>query len=184
MKGWRLKVKKQWRLGHGGEGDEVCCWAYSVLQLIIACRKGGTSIEDLAEKFPDMIIKVVTCLLSSTMSCFKRYSFYLQRTDCLRVFCSGPFPIDVFKGITDEDAAKVVDGLAPTVADKNVSIEQVKKLYKLFCECDCTLLEINPIAETSDKQLVAADAKLNFDDNAAFRQKEIFAFHDPEDLLE
>ncbi|KAG5514623.1 hypothetical protein RHGRI_035876 [Rhododendron griersonianum] len=115
--------------------------------LIIACRKGGTSIEDLAEKFPDMIIKVV--------------------------------PIDVFKGITDEDAAKVVDGLAPKVADRNDSIEQVKKLYKLFCECDCTMLEINPIAETSDKQLVAADAKLNFDDNAAYRQKEIFALRDP-----
>lgn len=114
--------------------------------LIIACKKGGTSIEDLAEKFPDLIIKV---------------------------------PIDVFKGITDEDAAKVVDGLAPKVADRSNSIEQVKKLYKLFCECDCTLLEINPIAETSDKQLVAADAKLNFDDNAAFRQKEIFALRDP-----
>nr|GMD61066.1 succinyl-coa ligase [adp-forming] subunit beta, mitochondrial [Ipomoea batatas]GMD66889.1 succinyl-coa ligase [adp-forming] subunit beta, mitochondrial [Ipomoea batatas] len=86
--------------------------------LIIACRKGGTSIEDLAEKFPDMIIKV---------------------------------PIDVFKGITDEDAAKVVDGLAP---------------------------KINPLAETSDKKLVAADAKMNFDDNAAYRQKEIFALRD------
>uniref|UniRef100_A0A2P2M8Q1 Succinate--CoA ligase [ADP-forming] subunit beta, mitochondrial n=1 Tax=Rhizophora mucronata TaxID=61149 RepID=A0A2P2M8Q1_RHIMU len=114
--------------------------------LIIACKKGGTSIEDLAEKFPDLIIKV---------------------------------PIDVFKGITDEDAAKVVDGLAPTVADRKDSIEQVKKLYKLFCDSDCTLLEINPIAETSDNQLVAADAKLNFDDNAAFRQKEIFALRDP-----
>ncbi|CAD5164239.1 unnamed protein product [Musa acuminata subsp. malaccensis] len=114
--------------------------------LIIACRKGGTSIEDLAEKFPDMIIKV---------------------------------PIDVFKGITDEDAAKVVDGLAPKGADRSASIEQVKKLYQLFCESDCTLLEINPIAETSDNQLVAADAKLNFDDNAAFRQKEIFALRDP-----
>lgn len=114
--------------------------------IIIACRKGGTSIEDLAEKFPDMIVKV---------------------------------PIDVFKGITDEDAAKVVDGLALTVADRKDSIEQVKKLYDLFCKCDCTLLEINPIAETSDKQLVAADAKLNFDDNAAFRQKEIFTLRDP-----
>ncbi|XP_059300832.1 succinate--CoA ligase [ADP-forming] subunit beta, mitochondrial [Lycium ferocissimum] len=113
--------------------------------LIIACRKGGTSIEDLAEKFPDMIIKV---------------------------------PIDVFKGITDEDAAKVVDGLAPKVADRNDSIEQVKKLYKLFCETDCTMLEINPLAETSDNKLVAADAKLNFDDNAAYRQKEIFALRD------
>ncbi|KAG6481633.1 hypothetical protein ZIOFF_058237 [Zingiber officinale] len=115
-------------------------------QIIIACKKGGTSIEDLAEKFPDMIIKV---------------------------------PIDVFKGITDEDAAKVVDGLAPTVADRSASIEQVKKLYQLFCECDCTLLEINPIAETADKQLVAADAKLNFDDNASFRHKEIFELRDP-----
>lgn len=114
--------------------------------LIIACAKGGTSIEDLAEKFPDQIIKV---------------------------------PVDVFTGITDEDAAKVVDGLAPKVADRSSSIDQVKKLYKLFSETDCTLLEINPLAETSDNLLVAADAKLNFDDNAAFRQKEIFALRDP-----
>ncbi|KAL4337091.1 hypothetical protein S245_039789 [Arachis hypogaea] len=113
--------------------------------LVIACSKGGTSIEDLAEKFPDMIIKV---------------------------------PIDVFKGITDEDAAKVVDGLAPKGADKNKSIEQVKNLYNLFRKTDCTLLEINPLAETADNQLVAADAKMNFDDNAAYRQKEIFALRD------
>lgn len=54
-------------------------------------------------------------------------------------------PIDVFKGITDEDAAKVVDGLAPKLADRNDSIEQVKKLYKLFCECDCTMLEVKEV---------------------------------------
>lgn len=113
--------------------------------LIIACKKGGTSIEDLAERFPDMIIKV---------------------------------PVDVFEGLTDEDAAKVVDGLAPKVADRNQSIEQVKNLYKLFVDSDCTLLEINPMAETADNQLVAADAKLNFDDNAAYRQKEIFKLRD------
>ncbi|KAI3963409.1 hypothetical protein MKW98_022831, partial [Papaver atlanticum] len=99
-------------------------------QLISACSKGGTSIEDLAEKVPVMIIKV---------------------------------PIGVFKGISDEYAVKDVDGLAPKVADKAASRDQVKKLY------------INPIAETSDNKLVAADAKLNFDDNAAFRQKKIFA---------
>ncbi|KDO60413.1 hypothetical protein CISIN_1g014588mg [Citrus sinensis] len=78
--------------------------------IIIGCSKGGTSIEDLAEKYPNMIVKV---------------------------------PIDVFNGITDEDAAKVVDGLAPKVADRNDAIEQVKKLYKLFCESDCTLLEVS-----------------------------------------
>ena len=42
-----------------------------------------------------------------------------------------------------------------------------------------TFEQINPIAETADNQLVAADAKLNFDDNAAFRQKEIFTYRDP-----
>ncbi|KMZ74822.1 Succinate--CoA ligase (ADP-forming) [Zostera marina] len=114
--------------------------------IIIACKKGGTSIEDLAEKFPDMIIKV---------------------------------PIDVFNGISDDDAEKVVNGLAPKVADRKAAMEQVKKLYKLFCETDCTLLEINPLAETSDSQLIAADAKLNFDDNASFRLKDIFALRDP-----
>jgi len=113
--------------------------------VIISCSKGGTSIEDLAEKYPDMIIKV---------------------------------PVDIFKGITDEDAAKVVEGLAPRLADRDASIDQVKKLYDLFCETDCTLLEINPIAETVDGQLVAADAKMNFDDNAAYRQKDIFSFRD------
>jgi succinyl-CoA synthetase beta subunit len=113
--------------------------------VIISCSKGGTSIEDLAEKYPDMIIKV---------------------------------PIDIFKGITDEDAAKVVEGLAPRLADRDASIDQIKKLYGLFCETDCTLLEINPIAETVDGQLVAADAKMNFDDNAAYRQKDIFSFRD------
>lgn len=57
--------------------------------------------------------------------------------------CIFQVPIDVFKGITDEDAAKVVDGLAPKVADRNDSIEQVKKLYQLFCESDCTMLEVS-----------------------------------------
>lgn len=49
----------------------------------------------------------------------------------------------MFKGITDEDAAKVVDGLAPKVADIKDAMEQVKKLYELFCKSDCTLLEVS-----------------------------------------
>ncbi|OAE18562.1 hypothetical protein AXG93_1923s1180 [Marchantia polymorpha subsp. ruderalis] len=113
--------------------------------VIIACAKGGTSIEDLAEKYPDMIIKV---------------------------------PVNINTGITDEDAARVVDGLAPKKADKQDCIEQVKKLYNMFCKSDCTLVEINPLAETADGVMVAADAKLNFDDNAAYRQKEVFALRD------
>lgn len=54
----------------------------------------------------------------------------------------------------------------------------MKKLYKMMIATDATLVEINPLAETNDGRVVAADAKLNFDDNAEYRQKQIFAKRD------
>lgn len=43
---------------------------------------------------------------------------------------------------------------------------------------DATQLEINPLVETDDGRVISVDAKINFDDNAKFRQKEIFALDD------
>jgi succinyl-CoA synthetase beta subunit len=59
-------------------------------------------------------------------------------------------------------------------------------LYRLFVEKDCSLAEINPLVVTRDKRIVALDAKLNFDDNAAFKHAEIVALRDidEEDPLE
>ena len=117
-------------------------------QLIIACSKGGTSIEDLAEKYPDMIIKVKfpNIILGSLYGSvvFHIYKILIQIVLPMLKFnlLECQVPIDVFKGITDEDAAKVVDGLALKAADRQSSIEQIKKLYELFCKCDCTLLEV------------------------------------------
>ncbi|MBC7984809.1 MAG: ADP-forming succinate--CoA ligase subunit beta, partial [Candidatus Obscuribacterales bacterium] len=51
-------------------------------------------------------------------------------------------------------------------------------LYKLYLECDCSLVEVNPLIVTGDK-LVALDAKINIEDNALFRQKELLAWRDP-----
>lgn len=45
-------------------------------------------------------------------------------------------------------------------------------LYRCYVEADCSLVEINPLVLTSDGQLLAADAKINFDDNALFRHKD------------
>ncbi len=44
-----------------------------------------------------------------------------------------------------------------------------KKLCRFFVESDCSLVEVNPLVETVEGELVALDAKVNFDDNAAFR---------------
>eukprot|EP00913_Durusdinium_trenchii_P003834 g3551.t1 len=51
-------------------------------------------------------------------------------------------------------------------------------LYKVFIECDCTMLEINPLASLTDGRVLVCDSKVNFDDNASYRQKEI---HDQRD---
>jgi succinyl-CoA synthetase beta subunit len=59
-------------------------------------------------------------------------------------------------------------------------------LYKAFVEKDCSLAEINPLVTTKDGRVMALDAKLNFDSNALFRQKDIVALRDldEEDMKE
>ena len=51
-------------------------------------------------------------------------------------------------------------------------------LYQVFVEKDCTIAEINPLVITGDGQVLALDAKLNFDDNALYRHKDILEYRD------
>lgn len=62
----------------------------------------------------------------------------------------------------------------------------IGNLYRLFLEKDCSLAEINPLVVTQHGQVLALDAKLNFDDNALYRHKEIVEMKDvlEENLLE
>jgi succinyl-CoA synthetase beta subunit len=52
-------------------------------------------------------------------------------------------------------------------------------LYKAYIESDCTIVEINPMVTTKKGEVLALDAKLNFDENALFRHPEIAAMRDP-----
>merc|ERR1712025_339502 len=65
---------------------------------------------------------------------------------------------------------------------KGDEIKQAEKLitnlYNVFIACDCTMLEINPLASLSDGRVLVCDSKVGFDDNAEFRQK---AIHDQRD---
>ncbi len=54
----------------------------------------------------------------------------------------------------------------------------VRKLYEAFLAKDMSLLEINPLVVTKDGNIICLDAKLNFDDNALFRHKDIVALRD------
>jgi succinyl-CoA synthetase beta subunit len=54
-------------------------------------------------------------------------------------------------------------------------------LYKLFIDCDCSMVEINPVVITTDDHVYALDAKFNFDDNALYRHPEIQAYRDKDE---
>ncbi|XP_074644644.1 succinate--CoA ligase [GDP-forming] subunit beta, mitochondrial-like [Tubulanus polymorphus] len=87
-------------------------------------------------------------------------------------------PIDISVGVTDEIALRMSKNLGFVGKKEKDAAEQIKRLYNLFLDVDATQVEINPFGETPDCQVVCFDAKVNFDDNADFRQKKVFEMND------
>ncbi|GAA5865412.1 hypothetical protein JCM1840_001565 [Sporobolomyces johnsonii] len=87
-------------------------------------------------------------------------------------------PIDFEAGLSQEKALEMADklGFKPETREKAADI--FVKLYKLFKDKDATQIEINPLAEVEGGDVLCMDAKLGFDENAEFRQKDIFALRD------
>jgi len=89
-------------------------------------------------------------------------------------------PIDIVKGLTDDQCKHMAHNLGmeegTTSFDKAVTL--MKNLYGMFISCDCTQVEVNPLAETREGDILVCDAKVNFDDNAEYRQPSIFALRD------
>jgi len=88
-------------------------------------------------------------------------------------------PIDIKTGVTEEIARKIATQLGFSEQCIEDAKNTIQNLYRVFIEKDATQIEINPLAETSDHQVLAMDAKLGFDDNAEFRQSEVFSWRDP-----
>lgn len=62
----------------------------------------------------------------------------------------------------------------------------IGRLYRLYLECDASLVEVNPLIVTKDGDVVALDAKINIEENALFRQQKLVELRDPsqEDEME
>jgi len=87
--------------------------------------------------------------------------------------------IDISTGITDEQAYDIAERVGfPTSDATQQAANFFQKLYTLFEAKDCTTVEINPMSLDYDGTIMAMDAKVNFDDNAEFRQKDLFKLRD------
>ena len=90
-------------------------------------------------------------------------------------------PVDPLIGIQPYEARKLAKMLGiPTALLKNAAT-LFENLYKLFIARDCSMVEVNPLVITKDNQVLALDAKFNFDDNALFRHPDVQAYRDIEE---
>jgi succinyl-CoA synthetase beta subunit len=81
-------------------------------------------------------------------------------------------------GLEDFQARKLGFGLELSASEQGEFRDVLRKLVKLFRECDASLVEINPLIVTKDGHVVALDAKINVEDNALFRQRRLAAMRD------
>ena len=86
--------------------------------------------------------------------------------------------IDPTMGLMDWQARKIALQLMSDPAQIRQAASILAKLYKLYIETDASLAEINPLVLTPDKRVLAIDGKMNFDDNALFRQPEVLAMRE------
>ena len=120
--------------------------------ILIASAEGGVEIEKVAETNPDAILK---------------------------------YPIHPLLGLQAYQAREVAYELGFKGKQINQAVKIMMALSKLYHDKDCSIAEINPLITTPasaahpDGQVLAIDAKFNFDDNATFRHKDIAALADP-----
>ncbi|MDV6344881.1 ADP-forming succinate--CoA ligase subunit beta [Nitrosomonas sp. Is37] len=86
--------------------------------------------------------------------------------------------INPIAGLSDQEADTLARKIGIPASSLPAAQVLLKGLYQAFDENDASLLEINPLIVTSDGQVLALDAKMNFDDNALFRHPDIVALRD------
>lgn len=89
--------------------------------------------------------------------------------------------VDPATGLSGMHTRKLAFGLGldPDLAKTAAAI--ISSLHRLFIEKDCSLIEINPLIITKDRQMIALDAKATFDDDALFRHPDIKEMLDPDE---
>jgi len=81
-------------------------------------------------------------------------------------------------GLADFQARRLAFGLGLAGDQFKQGVALIRSLFALYLAKDCSLAEVNPLVVTADGRVWALDAKLNFDDNALWRHKEIVALRD------
>jgi succinyl-CoA synthetase beta subunit len=89
--------------------------------------------------------------------------------------------IDPATGISGFHARKIAFGLGLEGKQVNAAVKLILATYKAFVDLDASIVEINPLVVTGSGDIIALDAKMNFDDNALFRHKDVEELRDADE---
>lgn len=131
-------IAKEYYLSITADASNACL-------TIIASGEGGTEIEEVAEKHPELIVKE---------------------------------PVSILTGLKQYEAREVARKIGIPAENVKEFIAILQKIYKLYTEKDCSLVEINPLVLLKNGSLTALDAKITFDDNALPRHPELALLRD------
>ena len=86
--------------------------------------------------------------------------------------------IDPATGMLPFHARQLAFGLGLEGKQVGAAVKFMLSMYKAFTDLDCSIVEINPLVVTGSGDVIALDAKINFDDNALYRHKDVEAMRD------
>ncbi|MEZ4320189.1 MAG: ADP-forming succinate--CoA ligase subunit beta [Myxococcota bacterium] len=81
-------------------------------------------------------------------------------------------------GLGGWQARELAFGLGIKGAAVRNAVKLLQGIYRAYVECDCSMIEINPLVTTKGGDVIALDAKMTFDDNAMFRHKDLLEYRD------
>lgn len=190
-------VKAQIHAGGRGKGggvkiaksiDEVRQLASEILGMQLVTHQTGPEgqkvrrllIEEGADIQKEFYVGIVTdrdtqrvCVMASAEGGVEIEEVAEENPDAiLKVF------VDPAQGLTKDEAIGLAKGIGIPEASQEQAADMLQKLYKVYWDYDASLAEINPLVLTGSGEVIALDAKFNFDSNALFRQEEIVDFRD------
>ncbi|MBF1262126.1 MAG: ADP-forming succinate--CoA ligase subunit beta, partial [Lautropia mirabilis] len=190
-------VKAQIHAGGRGKGggvklarslDEVRQHATSILGMQLVTHQTGPEgqkvrrllIEEGADIKKELYVGIVIdrqsqkiCVMASSEGGMDIEEVAAKTPEKIhKVFC------DVAQGLTDAEADDLATRIGIPAASLPKARQVLQGLYKAFFETDASLAEINPLILTGSGDVIALDAKLNFDSNALFRHADIVEMRD------
>ena len=168
--------------------DDLTKASKEMLGKILVTNQTGPSGKEVKRLYVEESSKIkkefyLSCLVDRVSSKIAFISSDQGGMDIEEVAKSDPEKIvttkvDFLKEISEEDCKKIIQIFNLDGHTSSQGIKLIKSIYKMFVSTDANLVEINPLILTSENNLLCLDAKMNFDDNAIFRNPEILELRD------